>query len=106
MWHSSAMKYALRAAVISGFALTAGESFTQGGADPNGAPNPYRLEDSWAKLPLGRGLGSGIRIRSAKDGRSIWVYDRCGGNTCEASKVAPLVKYDRPARRWPRSAPD
>src|SRR5882724_10700661 len=24
----------------------------------------------------------------------MWIYDRCGGNNCEGSKIAPLNKYD------------
>ena len=33
-------------------------------------------------------------VRVDRDGKSMWIYDRCGGNTCEDSKIAPLTKYD------------
>jgi streptogramin lyase len=52
--------------------------------------NPYR-EDSWAKFTDGRhwGWASGIDI----DRRgNIWVFERCGANSCAGSKVAPLVQ--------------
>ena len=91
MWHKAAMKYALGAAAVAAFALAAGTSYAE---DPNSAPNPYTLDAGWAKPPLGRGLGSTIGLNVDKDGKSMWIYDRCGGNTCEASKVAPLLKYD------------
>jgi sugar lactone lactonase YvrE len=85
--HAAAVKFALAAM----FALASGSGYAQG---PNSAPNPYRLDDGWAKPPIGRGLGSTIGLNVDKDGKSMWIYDRCGGNTCEASKVAPLLKYD------------
>jgi sugar lactone lactonase YvrE len=28
----------------------------------------------------------------------MWIYDRCGGNSCEGSKIAPLNKYDASGR--------
>ena len=85
------MKYALCAAAVAAFALASGTSYAE---DPNSAPNPYTLDPGWAKPPLGRGLGSTIGLNVDKDGKSMWIYDRCGGNTCESSKVAPLLKYD------------
>src|SRR5947209_12241625 len=91
MWHKTAMKYALCAAAIAAFALAAGTSYAE---DANSAPNPYRVDEGWAKPPIGRGLGSTIGLNVDKDGKSMWIYDRCGGNTCEASKIAPLLKYD------------
>jgi DNA-binding beta-propeller fold protein YncE len=62
--------------------------------DPNAAPNAFRPDDGWAKQPIGRGFGSTIGLNVDKDGKSMWIYDRCGGNTCEDSKIAPLTKYD------------
>jgi len=63
-------------------------------ADPNAASNPYREDVGWAKTALGRPHGSTIGIESDRDGKSIWVLDRCGGNTCYQSKVAPILKFD------------
>ncbi len=62
--------------------------------DSNAAPNPYRLDEGWAKQPIGRGHGSTIGINVDRDGKSMWVFDRCGGNSCEGSNIAPLTKYD------------
>jgi DNA-binding beta-propeller fold protein YncE len=63
-------------------------------ADPNAAPNPYRADEGWAKLPLGRGWGMAISIAVNPDGKSIWVFDRCGARECTNSKIAPLQEFD------------
>ena len=39
-------------------------------------------------------FGSTIGINVDKDGKSMWVFDRCGGNTCENSNIDPITKYD------------
>jgi DNA-binding beta-propeller fold protein YncE len=52
--------------------------------------NPYR-EDGWAKFPDGRRWGWSSAIDIDKRG-NIWVFERCGANSCAASKVAPLVQ--------------
>ena len=62
--------------------------------DPNSAPNPYRMEENWAKLPDGRKMGSAIGVEADRDGKSIWVFDRCGANDCGKSNVAPIMKFD------------
>jgi sugar lactone lactonase YvrE len=61
---------------------------------PNQDTNAYRADEGWAKQPMGRGFGSTIGLNVARDGRSMWIYDRCGGDSCERSKIAPLNKYD------------
>lgn len=73
-----------------------GDSGSAQGADagPNDAPNPYRLDEGWAKTALGRNFGSTINIAVEPDGESIWVFDRCGGFSCTRSQIAPLQKFD------------
>src|SRR5215471_17398780 len=66
-------------------AMSAVPSYAQ---DPNSAPNMYRLDEGWAKQPMGRGNGSTIGLNVDRDGKSMWIYDRCGGNSCEGSKIA------------------
>ncbi len=63
-------------------------------ADPNSAPNPYHM-DSWApQMPAGRKLGATIGISVDPDGKSLWVYERCGADTCEGSSLDPIFKFD------------
>ena len=63
-------------------------------ADPNSAPNTYRAGENWAKLPAGRKMGSPIGVEIDRDGKSLWVFDRCGANDCAGSNVAPIMKFD------------
>jgi sugar lactone lactonase YvrE len=87
--------------------------------DPNSAPNPYHVIDHWAKLPDGRVWGQAIGVDIDRDGTSLWVFDRCGGKTCEGSTIAPIQKFDASGRlvasfganlfKWPHglfAAPD
>jgi DNA-binding beta-propeller fold protein YncE len=66
--------------------------------DPNGAPNPYRVVDNWAKLPEGRKWGMAIGVDIDRDGSSVWVFDRCGGKSCDGSNIAPIQKFDSSGR--------
>src|SRR5712692_6860050 len=55
----------------------------QGDIKPtNDAPNPYQRIEGWAKLPEGRTWGSTSAVDVDKDGKSIWVAERCGANSC------------------------
>jgi len=62
--------------------------------DPNSAPNPYRMEENWAKLPEGRKWGSTASVEVDPDGKSVWTFDRCAGNDCITSNLAPIQKFD------------
>lgn len=70
---------------IAGYALAASN---------NAAPNPFKEEQGWAKNGAGRNFGSTIGLAMDPDGKSLWVFDRCGGNTCEGSNIDPITKYD------------
>jgi streptogramin lyase len=62
----------------------------------NDAPNPYRTVEDWAKLPEGRMWGSLSAVDIDKDGKSIWVAERCGGNSAclDSPTVDPILKFD------------
>jgi NHL repeat-containing protein len=77
-------------------ALTSGFSGSSAYAqsDPNSAPNPYRTVENWAKLPAGRTWGQVISVDIARDGKSIWVVERCGGTSCANSPLAPVLEFD------------
>src|SRR5215475_9226674 len=81
-------------AVVAAVTLSAGHALAQTTPDPNSAPNPYRMEENWAKLPDGRKLGAAIAVEPDRDGKSIWVFERCGANDCSKSNVAPVMKFD------------
>src|SRR5258707_7170194 len=84
------LSYGLGVAVIAAVAMPGVRAFAQ---DPNSAPNSYRLDDSWsAKLPEGRKFGQVIALEPDRDGKSVWVFDRCGGaqRSCRERKSARL----------------
>lgn len=60
----------------------------------NELPNPYRTVEGWAKLPAGRSWGSTSAVEVDKDGRSIWVGERCGANSCAGSSLDPILRFD------------
>src|SRR5262245_13373166 len=56
-------------------------------------PNPIVIR-GWAPLPDGRTWGSTAGVDIGPDGH-VWAYDRCGANTCVASMLDPIFKFDR-----------
>jgi DNA-binding beta-propeller fold protein YncE len=86
----------LRSAAVA--ALVAGGGwglYAQTAAEPtNDAPNPFETIEGHFKMPEGRTWGSTSAVDIARDGRSIWVAERCGANTCVAEpttgKMSPL----------------
>jgi sugar lactone lactonase YvrE len=97
MRHAHRQNLMCGVAVVAAIVMSAIPSHAQT-ADPNSAPNTYRPDDGWAKQPMGRGFGSTIGLQVDRDGKSMWIYDRCGGDSCERSKIAPLNKYDASGR--------
>jgi streptogramin lyase len=69
-------------------------------APTNDAPNPYQTVTAWVHLPDGRKWGSTSAVDIDKDGKDIWVAERCGANSCldratgEFSKLNPILKID------------
>src|SRR5262249_29991402 len=96
----TAMKQAIRLTLMVGVAAGAlmtvsGNSGHAQGADPNAAPNPYKMQDNWAQLTPGRKFGQAIKVQGDhSDGKSIWVFDRCGSNDCANSTIPPIQKFD------------
>jgi sugar lactone lactonase YvrE len=66
----------------------------------NAAPNPYKAVEQFLKMPDGRMWGSTSAIEIDRDGRSIWVGERCGANTCldratgQMSNLPSVLKFD------------
>ena len=58
------------------------------------AQDAYQTIDNFFKLPEGRKIGSTAGITVDRDGTSIWVFERCGGQYCAGSNVAPILKFD------------
>ena len=72
-----------------------------GEAEPtNSAPNPYKTVEQPLKMPEGRTWGATSAVEIDRDGRSIWVGERCGANTCldratgQMSSLPSILKFD------------
>jgi DNA-binding beta-propeller fold protein YncE len=69
-------------------------------APTNDLPNPYSTIEGFAKMPAGRTWGSTSAVDIDKDGRTIWVAERCGANTCwdatkgEMSTLDVVLHFD------------
>jgi sugar lactone lactonase YvrE len=94
------MKHTIKLALLAGiaagtFTLATGNRVHAQAADPNAAPNPYKMQDGWAQLPTGRKFGQAIKVQvDHSDGKSVWVFDRCGTNDCGNSTLNPISKFD------------
>jgi sugar lactone lactonase YvrE len=60
----------------------------------NDLPNPYKTDSTWAKLPAGRVWGATSSVAIDRDGKSIWMADRCAANSCGNSTLDPVMKFD------------
>jgi DNA-binding beta-propeller fold protein YncE len=88
---SSAFGFSIAIAMFLGGQLL----HAQEKADPNAAPNPYRMLDWGAQLAEGRKLGAPIGVEiDHSDGKTLWIYERCGADTCAGSTVDPVMKLD------------
>jgi DNA-binding beta-propeller fold protein YncE len=92
------LKATLTCSVVTlAFTLANGQSAP---APVNDAPNPYRTVENWAQLPAGRMWGSTSAVDIAKDGKAIWVAERCGGNSAclDSASVDPVLLFDASGR--------
>ncbi len=82
------------AAAAASVALLTSQPVAQTPNASNDLPNSYRTIENWAPLPAGRTWGSTSSVDIDKDGVSVWVGERCGGNTCLTSGLDPVLKFD------------
>jgi DNA-binding beta-propeller fold protein YncE len=81
--------------VLASLLIPATLLFGQAEVQPvNSAPNPYTTIGAWGTLPQGRAWGGTSGVDVDRDGRSIWVAERCGANDCASSSLAPILKFD------------
>jgi sugar lactone lactonase YvrE len=87
-------KIALAAPVVGLIALSGGRVHTQETVQPvNDGPNPYRTIRNWGTMPAGREWGASSGIDIDRDGKSVWVAERCG-TSCAGSNLDPVLKFD------------
>jgi len=95
------MKRVFFVTIAVAVALSGRMAYAQTNAQPtNSAANPYETVKDWAKLPEGRTWGSTSAVEIDKDGKSIWVAERCGQNSCldrttgQMSNLPSILKFD------------
>jgi len=92
----SYVKLSAAIVVLAGAALAAQNDV----APTNDLPNPYGSVENYFKLSEGRKWGSTSAIEIDKDGRTIWVAERCAANSCldratgEMSSSDPVLHFD------------
>jgi DNA-binding beta-propeller fold protein YncE len=97
-WVKFAALGALVAAIAAPGTSISGQSAAM--QPTNDAPNTYQSIEGWAKLPEGRTWGSTSAVDVDKDGKSIWVAERCGTNSCldraagKMSDLPTILKFD------------
>ena len=60
----------------------------------NNLPNPYQTIENYFKMPEGRTWGATSAVEIDRDGRSIWVAERCGANSCLDSNLPIILQFD------------
>jgi sugar lactone lactonase YvrE len=94
MPHGRRVRFAVAAAAIAMIVSSGVNARAQASTPPrNDLPNPYRTVRNWAQLPDGRKWGSTSGVAVGPDG-NIWTYDRCGGNSCVGSNLAPILEFE------------
>src|SRR5258708_31636498 len=63
-------------------------------AQQNASFNSFWVADGWLNLPDGRRMGLATKVALDRDGKSLWLFDRCGAVDCVGSMVDPIAKFD------------
>ncbi len=96
MSHTDQLKLAAGAVATAVLVIAGAHAIAQTTPAPvNDLPNPYRTIESYFKMPEGRTWGSTSAVGVDKDGKSIWIAERCGANSClNAPTVDPIMKFN------------
>jgi sugar lactone lactonase YvrE len=93
------LRFMLCVPIVAVLALSGGNAYTRSEVQPlNDLPNPYQTIENYFKMTEGRTWGSTSAVDIDRDGRSIWVAERCGANSCAASSLPPILKFDQTGR--------
>src|SRR6202165_2194391 len=70
----------------------------------NSYPNPFVTTAGFFKTPAGHKAVSTPGVVIGRDGKSVWIIDRCGGNSCydaapgKMSDLDPILHFDENGR--------
>lgn len=86
------LRHVAPAALLAGCCTAV--ALAQSGDQPvNNLPNPYETIANFLKMPPGRTWGATSAVGIDKDGRSVWVGERCGANSCAGSPLDPILHF-------------
>jgi DNA-binding beta-propeller fold protein YncE len=90
------MSTSMSARILAAFAIVSSSTWAQAEESPVNAPlGNYETIAEWAQLPNGERLGASAAIEIDTDGKSVWVAERCGQNTCADTPDRNMVfKFD------------
>jgi streptogramin lyase len=89
------VNYAVAAAAIAALAGSSVRTSGQAAMQPtNDSPNPYESHEGFFKLPQGRTWGSTSAVDIDKDGKTIWIAERCGQNSCLDRASGQMASVD------------
>ena len=96
MSQTGLLKLALGGALVATLAAAGPTALAQNDLKPvNDLPNPYRTIADHFKMPEGRAWGSTSAVAIAPDGKSVWIAERCGANSClNSPDVDPILHFD------------
>src|SRR5215831_2081991 len=98
MRHERRIRVALMASAMAIALVPRTAHIQANGQTADSLPNPYSVVTNHFKLPPGRAMGSTGAVDIDRDGRSVWVFERCGGTSqglaCAESNLAPVLKFD------------
>jgi len=100
MTFSGRAQVTLLATMVAAVGMWRADATTQSDVKPtNDLPNVYQSVENYFKLPEGRTWGSTSAVEIDKDGKSIWVAERCGANSCldennQIKNIPTILKFD------------
>ena len=73
--------FVLGGALIAALAVAGARTYAQNSERPpvHDLPNPYHEVKDWFQMPPARTLGAMSAIDIDRDGKSLWMAERCGG---------------------------
>ena len=75
-------------------AALASVSFAQDRDNRFNPSSDFIIDNHFFKMRSDRPIGSTAGISISPDGKSIWVFDRCGANDCVGSDLDPIMQFD------------
>jgi hypothetical protein len=95
MRHASLRAIVILAVVMAVATATPQAVWAQGSTQPSiDLPAPFGAAASFGQLPAGRNWGGTTAVAVDRDGKSVWVFERCGGSSCASSNLPPILHFD------------